>query len=442
MNIFRRTTALLLALILISGSFMCFAADSEKQFYDYKKVMLLGDSEASGYSDYGGPTGEFARVDDSYAAYVADDLGAEYLAMACPGFRTIELRYMLDDTYRPDDKFLFRVVPNLPQDVILAHTDIMRQGIKESDLIIIGIGGNDWGAYLGWVMADVQKEFALPEEYKAALRKYLSEASVNDDIIAKIVELADYFNSLDELAAALPVAMKYGFSNLRENWTYIMDYIYENNPDATVAVVGMFPTYLKTEKDNPDVINGPDPVSKVIEEYIIDYGNKHMIENQEKYGYIYVDTTGTVVQVSHPTPGGHRHIADRILEELPDARFQYKDDVSIRNADYKAIEYVAVNGIMQGTSETTFGPDEALTEEAFSKALNKINDTYKISDGTKSVSKFKIAYNLYKITDKSDLLDFIDIVRFSISILSQYDNDITRVEFAEILYNYILSFRK
>lgn len=36
------------------------------------------------------------------------------------------------------------------------------------------------------------------------------------------------------LAAALPKAMSYAFSNLRENRNYIVEYIYENNPDVTL----------------------------------------------------------------------------------------------------------------------------------------------------------------------------------------------------------------
>lgn len=145
MKIMKRTVAVLMALILVSSSFACFAVDSEKKYHDYNKVLLLGDSEASGFTDYGDEMSEFTYVPDSYAAYVAEELGAELIPMACPGFRTIELRYMLDDSYRPDDKYLFTEVPRTPVDEIVAKSPAMRQAIKDSDLIMIGIGGNDWG---------------------------------------------------------------------------------------------------------------------------------------------------------------------------------------------------------------------------------------------------------------------------------------------------------
>ena len=436
MKTIKKTIAVLLALIIVSGSVVCFAAEGEKEYHKYEKVMLLGDSEASGFTDYGDEMSEFTRVDDSYAAYVADEFGAELLPMACPGFRTIELRYMLDDTYRPDDPYLFTEVPRTSKEEIIAKIPEMRQGIAESDLIIIGIGGNDWGAYLGWTLADVEFANQLPEEFRTALREYLEKATFEDDIIEKIISLADYLNALDDIAAVLPEAMTYAFSTLRENWDYIIEYIYANNPDVTVVAVGMFPTYLKTEEGAPDIVAEPDPVSAVVEDAIIAYGNKHMIDNQEKYGYIYVDTAGTVVEICHPTVAGHRHIADRILEALPDARFPFTD-VSVKDAEYKAIEYMYLNGIMSGTGATTFSPDEALTKAQLSEALNKINGTYTITDSDASVSKLNFAISLVKASANSGFIGLFKTLVFAMKIMASGFGNITRAEAAVKLLEYI-----
>ena len=441
MKAINKIIAVLLTLVLLSGTFVCFAAEGEKQYHEYKKVMLLGDSEASGFTDYGDEMSEFTRVDDSYAAYIADHFGAEFIPMACPGFRTIELRCMLDDNYKPEDKYLFKKVPRTPEDEIMAKAPAMRQAIAESDMIIIGIGGNDWGAYLGWVMADEQLEHGLPEEYKAALRDYLTNnATLEDDVIGQIVDLADYFNAFVEVNAALPEAAVYAFSNLRKNWDWIVDYIYSVNPDVTLVVVGMFPTYLKTEEGAPDIVTEPDPVSKVFEDAMIGLGNKHMLDYQDEYGYIYVDTTGTIVETCHPTVAGHRHITNRILEELPDARFKHTDDVSSRTANYKAIEYVTVNGIMEGTSETAFSPDERLTKDVLSKALNAIKGDYKITDSTGKVSKLYLASTLFSSIEKNSIASFINAVKFTFNVLTSGDSKITRAEGAAILYSYAQTF--
>ena len=436
MKTIKKTIAVLLALIIVSGSVVCFAAEGEKEYHKYEKVMLLGDSEASGFTDYGDEMSEFTRVDDSYAAYVADEFGAELLPMACPGFRTIELRYMLDDTYRPDDPYLFTEVPRTSKEEIIAKIPEMRQGIAESDLIIIGIGGNDWGAYLGWTLADVELANQLPEDFRTALREYLTKATFKDDIIEEIIGLADYLNALDDIVAVLPEAMNYAFSNLRENWNYIIEYIYANNPDVTIVTVGMFPTYLKTEEGAPDVVAEPDPVSAVVEDAIIAYGNKHMIDNQEKYGYIYVDTAGTVVEICHPTVAGHRHIADRILAALPDARFPYTD-VSVKDSAYKAIEYMYLNDIMSGTSATSFSPDEALTKAQLSEALNKINGTYTVTDSTAEVSKLNFAISLVKASVNSGFIGLFKTLVFAMKIMVSGFGNVTRAEAAVKLYEFI-----
>ncbi|MBO5936190.1 MAG: S-layer homology domain-containing protein, partial [Clostridia bacterium] len=404
------------------------------------KVLLLGDSEASGFTDYGDEMSEFTRVDDSYAAYVADELGAELIPMACPGFRTLELRVMLDDNYRPEDKYLFKKVPRTPEDEIMAKAPAMKQAIKDSDIIMIGIGGNDWGAYLGWTMEDIQLENKLPEEFKIALRELLENATVEDDLIAQIIDLADYLNAQDEVLAALPEAMKYAFSNLRTNWEYIVEYIYENNPDVTLVVVGMFPTYYQTPEGEPENVAQPNAAKKMVEDAIINYGNKHMVDNIGKYGYIYVEPTDVIVEDSHPTLAGHRTITECILNALPDARFQYSGDVSIRDSYYKEVEYVTINGIMQGTSAVTFSPEEALTKADFTMALNNITGNCEISDSTAAVNKLGVAAEIFKCAEKNSITSFFAALKLSLEIFTTGDLKITRADGAEILYKVAKTF--
>ena len=438
----RSLVAVVLALAILSSFSVCFAATENKQYHKYEKVMLLGDSEASGFTDYGDEMSEFTRVDDSYAAYIADEFGAELLPYACPGFRTIELRYMLDDTYRPDDKYLFTQVPRTSKEDILAKSDAMRQAIKDTDMIMIGIGGNDWGAYLGWTMEEVQLENNLPEDYKAALSEFLRTATFEDNVIAKIIELADYFNALDDLAAALPEAMNYAFSNLRTNWEYLVEYFYENNPDVTLVVVGMFPTYLQTPKGSPEDVAQPDEVKMLVEDAIIDYGNKHMVENQEKYGYIYVEPKGVVVEDSHPTVAGHRTITNAILEALPHADFPYTD-VPLTSKKYVYIETMWKMGIIDGVSETEFAPDAYFTTGDLSKALAAVSD--KTSTATSNevrVSRLDMILALYNADSDATFMQKLKFFGFIIKMMFidgqlAIFSDITRSEAAVILYNYV-----
>ena len=431
----KKILAVTLSLIVAFSSLIFTVNASEKQYFNYNKVLLLGDSEASGFTDYGNEFSEFTRVDDSYAAYVADYFGAEFVPMACPGFRTMELRCMIDDSYYPaEDPYLFKKVPHTSEADIMAKAPEMRKAIKESDLIIIGIGGNDWGAYLGWVQEDTLAANILPDDYRAALIDMLNNAKVGDDVIGMAIELANYFNAVDELMPALVEAFKYGFSNLYENWEYIIEYIYENNPDVTIAVVGMFPTYLKTEEGAPDVVSEPDPVARAVEDAIIAFGNKHMIEGQKKYGYIYVDTAGTVVEICHPTVAGHRHIADRILEALPDASFPYTD---VSASEYKAVEYMYLNNLMKGETETTFGGDKKITKAELSQVLNKISGSYEITDSTDELTQFELAQAVRNISDNNGILDFFKYIISIVKLLLSggFSTTATRADAAVAIYN-------
>ena len=433
----KKTLAVLLTLVIISGSFVCFAAEDEKQYHKYDKYVLLGDSLASGFRDYDYIMTEFTYIEDSYAAYIAKDLGIEqYTPMACPGFRTIELRTMLEDDYVSNDPYLFEAVPHHSAEEILAKREEMRQAITEADLITIAIGGNDWGAYLGWVMEDFLEDHPLPEEFETALREALANASLEDNIIKIMVELAQTFNAVDEFLAVMPKAIEYAFSNLNKNWPIIVEDIYRMNPDVTLVAVGMFNTTLSTPEGEPDNVAEPDPLAVKVEQMMIDYGNKPMVENQEKYGYIFVDTTGTIVETSHPTPAGHRHIADRILEALPDARFPYTD-VAVKYPAYQAVEYMYFNNLMTGVDATTFGVDAKITKAEFTSVLNKLGASDSVSDSTAGVTKLELNSAVYKLSGKAGIIDMFKHLISMIKLVLSGDafKTVTKAEAALAIYN-------
>ena len=416
MKALKKVFALMLALLLVSGSLVCFAADSEKKYHKYDKYLLLGDSEASGFRDYEYRMTEFTFAPDSYSDFLAQDLGAELIPMACPGFRTVELRHVLEDDYVVEDDYLYSAVPHHKPEEIEAKIPEIRQAICDADLITLGIGGNDWGAFLGWVMTDLLEDNPLPTEFEEELRTFLKGATVGDDIIGTMVEMAQMFNAWDVFLDTLSRALIYAFKTLNENWGHIIEDIYAMNPDVTLVVVGMFVTTYKTEPGTPDIVPEPDPLAVEVEQMIIDFGNKPMVDNQEKYGYIYVDTAGTVVETCHPTVAGHRHIADRIFEALPDARFPYTD-VAVNSSYYQAVEYLYFNDLMKGVDETTFGADTKITKAELSEVLNRISASYEVTDSTKEVTNLELCSSLHKASGKSGLVEFINYLASMVKLL-------------------------
>ena len=109
----KKALALLLTLAVVSGSFVCFAAELNEDAValhkgQYQNYVLLGDSVASGYRDQVSENDRefnrahqettYHRVPGSYADVLANAIieDKSMTAFAAPGFRTIEIRYMLE----------------------------------------------------------------------------------------------------------------------------------------------------------------------------------------------------------------------------------------------------------------------------------------------------------------------------------------------------------
>ncbi|MBQ1996731.1 MAG: S-layer homology domain-containing protein [Clostridia bacterium] len=432
MKTIKKVVAFCLALMLFAGSFSAVAVENEKVYHDYGTYVLLGDSVASGYRDFNYRDTEFKFAPDSYSDFVSKDLGVELIPMACPGFRTVEMRHIFEDDYVVEDDYLF-YGPASSADELEAKIPEIRKAVSEAGLITLGIGGNDWGKYLVWVVTDIMEKRKLAEDYVLKLRDFLKNASLEDDVIDKMVELADIMNALPELVEVVPEAVVYSFSTYLKNWDYMIQDIYDLNPDVTLLVIGMYDTSARLEEDLAESKTAY--IKHGISKAIISAANKPMIEGAEKFGYIYVDTNGALFETNHPTVEGHRYIADRILEALPDARFDF-DDVPMRATYYKAAEYMCINGIMKGITETNFGPDEPLTKDVLTSALSKINGKDETSESTDAVSKFDFALSLLKSADKTDVIRFLRLLVFCVEIVFSGNGNITRAEAAQLLYEY------
>lgn len=433
--------AVFLTLALTSGMLVCFAASDEKEYYDYGSYVLLGDSVASGYSDITKNDTEFIRVEGSYGAYVADALGVEYIPMACPAFRTVEMRYIFEDDFEPD-RFIFYSAHD--KEVMRSRIPEIRQAVADAGLITLGIGGNDWGTYVGWHIYEEMDKQSVSENFFEQARECLENAEVGEDVIESLIDIADLTNALPDLIEILPKALETGFNNFFTNWNYVIEDIYALNPDVTLLVIGMFDNMVRSEED---VKNNEAALLKLsVSQAIVDLANTPMIEGAEKYGYTFVDTTGTICEEYHPSPEGHKFIAEKILKALPDARFPYTD-VALNSNNYKAIEYMYQNGIMAGISETEFAPDSALTNGQLSDALYNIagvTDVVDTSapDGEVTVLNIAMAVLRTATSGESDFNHFIKSISLALNIIFDagifnINNTVTRAQGAGILMDYI-----
>ncbi len=452
-KILRTSVALLLVVTVLVSSFICFAEGLNEDAVtlhkgQYKNYVLLGDSVASGYRDvitdnddeYNKTYGETAyyRVPGSYADVLANAIieDKSMTAFAGPGYRTIEIRYMLEDDFTETDDYMFHPAQMnaVGEPGSEEYRTAYKKAIAEADLITLGVGGNDWGAYLGWVIADVFEKENIADKFTAELEKLFVENEMDLSKIEDLVELAHTAGALPELVKTLPEALSYGLGTFYKNWDIMIQDIYDLNPDVTLMVLGMSDNSLKGNYFDYDGVEGapvnggeePDAttaaVTSTIVNFIMSVGNKPMIEGAEKFGYTYVDTAGTTYVESHPDAAGHVFIANKIIEALPHPDYFNKfDDVKPGNKYYNGVEFVLANNIMTGTSATAFSPEKVLNKGDLNKALNVINKTNNPVNDETEVNVMAFAVALMNGGAEKDFSDLIDILSFSLKMMSDYD---------------------
>lgn len=437
-RIIKSVTAFLLVFALLSGTMAAFAADSEKQYEDYKSYVLLGDSIASGWSDIEDRETRFVRVEGSYGAYLADDLGVEYHPMACIGFRTTELRYIFEEDYEAD-RFLYYSIDKEDMDNIYAPA--MIKEVTEADLITLNVGGNDWGSFLGWhVFEEMDKFEDTNIEFLNQARAYLEQAGLGLDTIDTVIEIASLTGSLPRLLEVLPKALEEGLKNYFENWNHVIEDIYALNPDVTLVVIGMFDTSLQSEATAG---GGLEAALAAINlgQSISDIANIPMKEGAEKYGYILIEPKDIECEKQHPSARGHRQIADLILEALPDASFPYTD-LDKKSSNYRAIEALCKKGIMEGVSETEFAPEANLTKAQLSFALGKIAGVENIAGTDGDVKRMDMVKAIWDTAFAESFTKGLKTIGFALKLLINggkfdFSAPVSRGQGAAILYDYI-----
>lgn len=477
-KLFKSTLAVMLILTLLSSFSFCFAVELNqeaiaKHYGQYKNYVLLGDSAASGYRDIvtdrdqefnsANYESTFYRVPGCYGDIITKSIIAEdtMIHFAGPSFRTVEIRYMLEDDYAEevrDDPYLF-YWGNVHVHGYAGSEEFRakyKKAVSEADLITLGVGGNDWGAYLTWVMMETLRaegDYDAIEDIALELSK---GAVVDLEFVGRILDvLSRNANAIAKIAQILPSALKEGLSKFYANWDVMIQDIYDYNPDVTLMVVGMSDTEVKGHYYSYDGVPGEKikdgssdgdsmgaQLSRTITDFILKFGNTPMIEGAKKFGYKYIDTTGTTYVLTHPDAAGHMFIANKIIEALPDPDvFNKYADVTPGHKYYKQIEHVLVNGIMSPATETEFVTDAAFTEADLSKAIAAISNKEAAEGSDSGVSRGKIALALLGADSDATFMQKLKVLKFAINLLfvdGKLDlfTEITRVEAASIFYDY------
>ena len=290
----------------------------------YRTYAVLGDSIPTGYSlpGYrfaGKATAVWPVVPGSYPEHVKWGAHASHIyMMAHSGYRTADIRRVLDPSFR-GDYFNGRRLPTYPDSMEVNEAKLNKlrneviRHIEQSDLITLNVGGNDVFQFL-LILRDMIREDLVAVEDLQNLPALSPETTLKD-----IRQLA---GNSETLYRILEMELK-SVQDFYTNFDAIVRRIHEINPRARLLVLGVY-----NPLDNFKV--GGVSANLLIEPVMESYNTYYRSGCQYRKYYQFVPLRDIDTYVSagrffenpdmpvdiHPTKTGHRQIAQQILAAL------------------------------------------------------------------------------------------------------------------------------
>ena len=321
----KQVLAVLLAVTLVLGAALSAGAATA---YTGKKYVSFGDSNATGYGpnriNYRGFEYGYSR--SAYPQVLARKLGAKLTPLSRNGFRTVELRYMLDYSYGGDSD-LFDFCVGTTRKILDSYRPVCQKEAAEADLITIEVGGNDcFNAMQRRITRSIEASTANPSILKqlAVLTDHFYSNTAG--LVISLLELADQAGVYQQAMAAAMNGLLADYSSFRTNFDALVARIYALNPDVKLVVVGMFNPVKTLKLNDMDFVTIGRAGDFLTQTY-----NSYMRSGSAYAGrYTYVDIMDTetysmpTVQASpqldsqymHPMLKGHKYIAEQILAAL------------------------------------------------------------------------------------------------------------------------------
>ena len=361
----KKKLALILALVLIAAMLVPSAGAASERYQNY---VIIGDSIAAGYGPYNYKYKGFKLIENTYASLVGERVAEKTTQLARNGFRTEEVRAMLEDDY-VGDSLLFQV--SEPREDFPSLMEWYRKSIQNADLITIELGSNDVLNYAYKSALEVMDN----SEAFAALREFADQEYGEDfeEMIGQEVAAWEAVGSASGDALKAINAFVSGLGNglvaFKENWDIIIEDILALNPDARIIVLGNY-NLVKTAKIT-DINLIPvgrmfDLVNMDMNRYLTTVSKYH-----ERYEYIDITDTATynlpaitdpnfgtlMVSFMHPTLNGHRDIANKILSVLG-----FEEVPPLPEKQQPAfLEYQDHTAYVSGYGDGTFRPERKVT---------------------------------------------------------------------------------
>lgn len=297
----------------------------------YNTYSVLGDSIAAGYMLPGYKFGGKKKAawhlqEQSYPWHIARAVGAKKTyQMAHGGYRTSDVRLILDDTYRGDFINGRRLpsVGNTREVDWVAMKKLQREfrsNIAKSDLITVNLGSNDATQAFAVLEELVEDDISI---IQAQAQMGLDPLENLGYTLANVIQLTT--NSV--IAARLVKLEADAFADFSENFDTIIREIRKLNGHAKIVVLGVYNPVevasIDTMLTNIQYGQIITPVFDIFNNYMQyqspltkEYTYVDMVNIETYVGIGQLDANPALLMDAHPTAKGHKQMADEVLAVL------------------------------------------------------------------------------------------------------------------------------
>ena len=297
----------------------------------YHTYSVIGDSIAAGYMLPGYKFGGKKKAawhlqEQSYPWHIARAVGAKRTyQMAHGGYRTSDVRLILDDSYRGD--FINgRRLPSIGKtrevdwEAMNKLRKEFRSNIAKSDLITVNVGSNDATQAFAVLMELVEDDVSIMQ---AQAQMGLDPLENLGYTLANVIRLTA--NSVT--AARLVKLEADAFAGFSQNFDTIIREIRNLNSYAKIVVMGIYNPVevasIDTMLTNIQYGQIVSPVFDLFNNYMQyqspmtkEYTYVDMVDIETYVGIGQLDANPDLLMDAHPTARGHRQMAEEVLAVL------------------------------------------------------------------------------------------------------------------------------
>jgi len=327
-----------LSIILIIAMILSLAAPvlaDEKPEGDFEFYFCMGDSIAN---KQGGDMSDLERdskgwLDCSYPQLISwyygltDDSSRYYGAHA--GWRTNEVRFLLDDDYVTDDYFnnddWLYYWGYYSQEYMYGIRDAYREALSKADLITINLGNNDIIGNIAFAALEALEYHTAGNACDQAVIQAIENAKSKHSETEALVSLLDFIGTMKDGQVLIKNITRSAAEIIRSfgaNWNALIESVLNYaKEDATIIVIGMYnpaATFVANKVDLPDAVL--DMLQLLLEPGVKLVNERMSTKCPYSDRYTYVDITDVDLtgsgDGSHLGLAGHRYVFEQVVKGI------------------------------------------------------------------------------------------------------------------------------